>query len=316
MALLGVPGAAAPLAPPDLSKIDSAKVFAAASRQTNNISPVGVPLPPTADIIKYGAWMYQGLCVRCHGVKGDGEGADWLLTPYNPTHWLPRQPRNFSDPVFKLRSTPSGSLPIDRDLFESISRGLQADKDMPSFKFLPERDRWALVVYLKNFTKRWTEEQVVEPVKISEPPMPDAAMLSAGQKVYKKMQCARCHGDGGKGDGISANELKDDNNLPIVPRDFTDPNQFLGPSDPKGIYRTFTTGLDGTPMPSYADSLDETRRWELVWHVISLRPGWTLEGAQRERATQAAPPAAIRKGTSAAQAKPQASAKPTPALRP
>lgn len=261
---------------------DSSKAFYEASSQSGNILPVGEPLPPSEDVIKYGAWLFQGMCIRCHGAKGNGEGADWTLTKHDPVNWLPRQPRDFTDPAFKLRSTPSGGLPTDRDLFESISRGLLAEKDMPSFKFLPERDRWALIAYLKTLSARWTEEKVKPAIEISDPPLPDADALAAGKKVYKRMQCARCHGETGKGDGSNASELKDDYGLPIVPRDFTDPSEFVGPSDPRGIYRTFTTGLDGTPMPSYADSLNETERWQLVWHVMSLRPGWSLEQTQRE----------------------------------
>ena len=30
-------------------------------------------------------------------------------------------------------------------------------------------------------------------------------------------------------------------------------------------------------MPSFADFLDETQRWQLVWYVISLRTEFDLE---------------------------------------
>jgi len=256
--------------------------YAASSRQTGNLLPAGGPLEPTGDVLKYGKWMFQGLCVRCHGIKGDGNGADWTLTRHDPVHWLPRRPRDFTDPVFKLRSTPSGGMPTDADLFESISRGLLAEKDMPSFKFLSERDRWALIAYVKSLSNRWTEEPPGEVVEIGEPPLPDERMVEAGRDVYARMQCAKCHGKLGKGDGPSADELKDDDRLKIIPRDFTNPAEFVGPADPRGIYRTFTTGLDGTPMPSFADNLKGDERWQLVWYVMSLRPGWNVEQARRE----------------------------------
>ena len=54
----------------------------------------------------------------------------------------------------------------------------------------------------------------------------------------------------------------------------------MGDSSPKGVYQTFTTGLDGTPMPSFADFLDEDQRWQLVWYVTSLRPDFDLYGAR------------------------------------
>jgi cytochrome c oxidase cbb3-type subunit 2 len=174
------------------------------------------------------------------------------------------------------------------DLFKSISRGLVADQDMPSFKFLPERDRWAAVAYIKSLSERWEEEKDWQepPIEVGQPPVPDEEMISAGRDVYELMKCAKCHGDSGKGDGPSAPELEDDNGLPIKPRDFGDPTQFVGDSSPRGVYQTFTTGLDGTPMPSFADFLEEDQRWQLVWYVMSLRDGWDLAAARQEMAEQ------------------------------
>ena len=253
------------------------------SAATGNIEPVGAPVPPNPTLLKHGEWVYRGLCIGCHGVDGDGNGAVWELADvYAPEHKLPRKPRDFTEAVFKLRSTPSGSFPTDVDLFKSISRGLVAEHDMPAFKFLPERDRWAVIAYIKTLSPRWEEEAdwQEDPITIAEPPLPDAGMLLAGKDVYARMQCAECHGPLGKGDGPSAPGLEDDSGLPIVPRDFTDAAQFVGDSEPKGVYQTFTTGLDGTPMPSFADFLDEAQRWQLVWYVTSLRPEFDLYGAR------------------------------------
>ena len=249
------------------------------SAATGNIEPVGAPVAPNPTLLKHGEWVYRGLCIGCHGIDGDGNGAVWeLADEYSPEHKLPRKPRDFTEAVFKLRSTPSGSFPTDVDLFRSISRGLVADHDMPAFKFLPERDRWAVIAYIKTLSPRWEEEAEwqEEPIIVAEPPLPDEPMLVAGKGVYERMQCAECHGPLGKGDGPSAPGLEDDSGLPIVPRDFTDAAQFVGDSSPKGVYQTFTTGLDGTPMPSFADFLDEDQRWQLVWYVTSLRPDWDI----------------------------------------
>ena len=252
---------------------------------TGNIEPVSEGIPVTPRLLEHGEWVFRGLCIGCHGINGDGNGAVWELGDlYAKEHKLPRKPRDFTEAVYKLRSTPSGSLPTDADLFKSMSRGLVLNQDMPAFKFLPERDRWAVIAYIKSFSDRWEEEAEwqEDPIDISEPPLPDAAMVEAGIGVYELMQCMQCHGPKGKGDGPSAAGLEDDAGLPIVPRDFTDAGQFVGSSDPKGIYQTFTTGLDGTPMPSFADFLDESQRWQLVWYVISLRPNWNLEDARAQ----------------------------------
>ena len=253
---------------------------------TGNIEPVladGIPVTPR--LLEHGEWVFRGLCIGCHGPAGDGNGAVWELGDlYAKDHKLPRKPRDFTEAVYKLRSTPSGSLPTDADLFISISRGLVYEQDMPAFKFLPERDRWAVVAYIKAFSDRWEEEAEwqEDPIEIAEPPPPDEQSIIAGKEVYALMQCEQCHGPVGKGDGPSAPGLEDDAGLPIVPRDFTDASQFVGSSDPKGIYQTFTTGLDGTPMPSFADFLDETQRWQLVWYVISLRPDFDLEATRAQ----------------------------------
>lgn len=247
---------------------------------TGNIEPVSDGIPITPKLLEYGEWTFRGLCIGCHGAAGDGNGAVWELgDQYAAEHKLPRKPRDFTEAVYKLRSTPSGSLPTDEDLFRSVSRGLVLNQDMPSFKFLPERDRWAVVYYIKTFSDRWEEEAEwqEDPIEIADPPVPTAEMIVAGEEVYALMQCKECHGLTGKGDGPSAPGLEDDSGLPIVPRDFTDAGQFVGSSDPKGIYQTFITGLDGTPMPSFADFLDEEQRWQLVWYVISLRPDFNLE---------------------------------------
>lgn len=267
------------------SAAKATKSFFDYSAATGNIDPVGESPPVEARLLKHGEWLYRGMCIGCHGAKGDGNGAVWELgDKYAQGHKLPRQPRDFTSAVFKVRSTPSGSLPTDGDLFRAISRGLVADQDMPSFKFLPERDRWAAVAYIKTLSKRWQEEKDFQekPVQISEPTVPDAAALERGKQAYAKMQCAKCHGPTGKGDGPSAPELKDDAGLPIKPRDFSDATQFVGSAEPRGIYQTFTTGLDGTPMPSFADFLPEDERWYLVWYVMSLRSNFDLESTRAE----------------------------------
>ena len=194
---------------------------------------------------------------RLSRIDGDGNGAVWELGDvYAPEHKLPRKPRDFTEAVFKLRSTPSGSFPTDVDLFRSISRGLVADNDMPSFKFLPERDRWAVIAYIKTLSPRWTDEAEFQedPLTIAEPPLPDPHMLTAARKCTRACSARSAMARSARGDGPSAPGLEDDSGLPIEPRDFTDAGQFVGDSSPKGVYQTFTTGLDGTPMPSFATS--------------------------------------------------------------
>ena len=70
-----------------------------------------------------GATVYKHMCVFCHGPDGNGGGkAMAYLYPW---------PRDFRKGVFKHRTTPSGSLPLDRDIYETISRGIPEQPCLP-----------------------------------------------------------------------------------------------------------------------------------------------------------------------------------------
>jgi cytochrome c oxidase cbb3-type subunit 2 len=55
----------------------------------------------------------------------------------------------------------------------------------------------------------------------------------------------------------------------IAPSDLT-LKPFKSGSNPKYLYRTLSTGLNGTPMPSYADALSANERWALVSCILSI----------------------------------------------
>jgi mono/diheme cytochrome c family protein len=68
------------------------------------------------------------------------------------------------------------------------------------------------------------------------------------------MGCWRCHGIDGSGNGPSAATLTDEEDRPIRSTDLRrDP--FKGGRDPQDVVRTLLTGLNGAPMPSYADAV-------------------------------------------------------------
>jgi mono/diheme cytochrome c family protein len=48
------------------------------------------------------------------------------------------------------------------------------------------------------------------------------------------------------------------------------------------VYRTLVTGLAGTPMPSYADSLEPDQVWDLVFYLLSF----SSNGPSAEKATR------------------------------
>jgi cytochrome c oxidase cbb3-type subunit 2 len=226
--------------------------------QTLSVSVMTVP--GTADNVARGKAVYGRRCAGCHGDKGDGNGpAATFLDP---------RPRNFTFAVFKFRTTPSGSLPTDGDLYRTLTRGVRGTA-MPTWHELPEKDRITVIAYLKTFSTRWKEEKPEPPILIGEPPAPTAALLARGKQLYAQAKCFQCHGEGGKGDGPSADELQDDLKFPIRPADFTR-GQFKGGSDVRDIYRAMTTGLDGTPMPSFADAMQDDERWAISYYVLSF----------------------------------------------
>lgn len=214
-----------------------------------------------------GKEVYLRYCAGCHGEKGDGKGPAAAM--------LIVKPRDFQSGIFKFGSTPSGSLPTDEDLYKVITRGLYRTS-MPEWSLLSEKDRVAVVQYLKTFSPRWTEERPEAAIFIPQPPewLDTPESVTRGKEVYQLLQCSKCHGETGKGDGPSAATLDPDvwgNHQ--KPFDFTQGHLKSGPLA-KDIYRTFMTGVNGTAMPSYGDIFAEPDGENIregdAWHLISF----------------------------------------------
>ncbi len=214
--------------------------------------------------VKHGKELYQRYCIFCHGPHGDGTGES---APYlNP------KPRDFTLGTFKCRSTPTGSLPLDSDLYETISRGIYASA-MPSWNALTRQQRVDLIAYIKSFAPRFGEEQPAPTLPNPTQPSDSADGVKRGADLFRT-KCQSCHGKEGRGNGPVASTLADSKGYPITPFDFTSGKQFKCGESDRDLYRDVLTGLDGTPMPSFADSLDPDQIWDLVHYVRTLRaPG-------------------------------------------
>ncbi|MFQ5804099.1 MAG: c-type cytochrome [Candidatus Methylomirabilales bacterium] len=220
------------------------------------------PPRPDARTLELGQLVFEQNCAICHGAWGDGRGM--------AAHMLGTQPRDLRTGLFKFRSTPSGSLPTDEDLLKTISQGLRGT-GMLAQDDLPQRERWAVVAYLKTLSQRFESEKPQTPVPISEPPARTPELIAKGQKLYQKAECFKCHGAEGRGDGPSGTDLKDDWGYPTRPADLTRP--LKRGSTPEAIYRTVVTGLNGTPMASYEGALSNEEFWALSFYVASLNTG-------------------------------------------
>jgi mono/diheme cytochrome c family protein len=217
-----------------------------------------------------GKIIYERSCMLCHGVNGRGDGpAGWFIGRYSSPH-----PRDFATESFRFRSTASGEMPTDQDLFRTVTQGIPGY--MPSFNGLTEEERWEVIVYVKSFNPAFKENMPVS-IVVPDPPFPPSdASIDNGRKLYVKYSCHSCHGDNGDGDGPESlkGNLKDGRGRSISAGNLSDRSSLKNGAAPRDIYRSLMTGLDGTPMPSFADSLQgrEKEVWDLVYYILSLSP--------------------------------------------
>jgi mono/diheme cytochrome c family protein len=226
-----------------------------------------------------GKQLYRRYCVGCHGPFGDGRGEN--------APWIDPKPRDFVKGIFKCRSTPTGSLPTDEDLFNSVTRGF-VNSNMPSWLPLTQQQRADLVAYVKTFSSSFRDEK--PPALLQVPPESAANQQSIqrGNELYQKMNCWSCHGKEGHGDGPSAQTLVDNRGYPVPPYDFGSGTRFKCGESDQDLYRILMTGLDGTPMPSFANALSADQAWDLVHYVRTLqmtskRKRPKAEGKQMEK---------------------------------
>ena len=242
--------------------------ISASAPATVKVTFSDLPVPPkpevTPQFLEHGKSVYGQNCAACHGVKGDGNGdAAAFLLP---------KPRDFVQANYRLRSTRSGQLPTDVDLFRGVSLGLPGTP-MPAWKhILSEDDRWAVVEYLKTFSPRFadTNEQPRAVVNLGTPPARNEAALAEGKALYTKMACISCHGESGRGDGSSAVSLVDDSQRKITPRDFARPGLFKSGYSTKDIVRSILTGFNGTPMLGFHGAIPEQDAWKVAYYVETM----------------------------------------------
>ena len=231
-----------------------------------------LPAEPTPEQLENGKTVYFSKCVWCHGVEGagDGPGADRL--------W-PR-PRDFRQGTFKVRHTFSGELPLIEDLFLTVTHGLPGSAMPPWDGILNEQQRRDVVSFVafelmqdRSFTDEEFEYVTKLELNTLEPIPTSPESIEQGKAVFDRLRCAECHGQEGRGDGNPFN-LKDDWGFPIQPADFQKCWNFRGSRQDaynvKNVFRTFSTGLNGTPMPSFAENTTIEERWHLSNFVNSL----------------------------------------------
>jgi mono/diheme cytochrome c family protein len=233
------------------------------------------PMPEvTPGMLEEGQVVYFRRCRFCHGLLGDGEGP--------AAEFLDPRPRDFTLGTFKFRTTQSGELPTNEDLFRTISRGLSGTAMQPFDderikNGLSEDQRWQVIAYIRTFAPEFDDPEF-DPVKgakvvslpAQRPPFSEA-LAAKGKAVFEKAKCWECHGKQGRGDGLKAFDRKDDWGFPIRIRNVTIPWKIKAGVTPEDIFMRFTTGINGTPMPSFVKALGEEERWQLANYIKSLQ---------------------------------------------
>lgn len=219
------------------------------------------------ELLSLGKEVYDRRCVGCHGVKGDGKGPS--------AKFLIPRPRDFTTGLFKFRSTAGkDSLPTNADLYATLTHGLWGTS-MPSWQEISDRERWAVVHYLKTFSDRWEQDPPGQPIPVPPEPSVTSASIEQGKTLFQT-NCALCHGQRGQSDGPLAvpGLLIDSWGEAVKPAHLS-----LAAGVPGGVklghhgarlFLTIKTGIGGTPMPAF-DSLTPEEVWDLVHFVQSLR---------------------------------------------
>jgi DMSO reductase family type II enzyme heme b subunit len=222
------------------------------------------PATSPADDVEKGKATYTKRCLACHGEKGDGQGP--------VAEFLDPRPRDFVAAAYKFRTTASGEAPTDEDLFRVVTNGIPGTA-MSGWTILSETERRQVIAYLKTFEPEKFKGAPEKPPVARADVAFSTALIAKGKEVYHQAKCWECHGDEGRGDGEKAADLKDDAGLRIWPADLTKGWRLKGGREARDIFLRLTTGMDGTPMPSFGDALPEDDRWALAHYVRTLQTG-------------------------------------------
>ena len=92
------------------------------------------PLLPTPEVLAHGKFVYENVCITCHGPQGAGDGHVTALFPKPPS--LMTQ---------KVRDWPDGQL---------FHRPMRGQNSMPSHaRQIDARDGWSVILYIRQMQR-------------------------------------------------------------------------------------------------------------------------------------------------------------------
>jgi mono/diheme cytochrome c family protein len=246
--------------------------------------------------LRLGQAVYEYRCAQCHGISGDGQGPQAAAM-------YPR-PRDYRKGIFKFTSTSYGSKPLRSDLVRTLQHGIRGTS-MPAFNLLPPDELEAVVDYILTLTRRGElEEQIFYAAEFDEavnaeaveaehiplvmgrwnaarndvilPKTPEPELtiehVRRGRELFlaETTGCKKCHGDDGRGqtpDNLRG-DLKDTWGHVTRAADLTS-GMLRGGQEPMDVYRRIYGGINGTPMPGFANAFADKPEalWDLVAYV-------------------------------------------------
>jgi mono/diheme cytochrome c family protein len=118
------------------------------------------PLKPTPDVVAHGKFVFEHVCIACHGPRGAGDGHVTALFPKPPS--LMTQ---------KVRDWPDGQL---------FHRPMRGQNSMPSHaRQVDARDVWSVIWYIREMQK--VEPVALPPVSAAPSTAPRSGAAPAGQ---------------------------------------------------------------------------------------------------------------------------------------
>jgi mono/diheme cytochrome c family protein len=113
------------------------------------------PLTPTPDVLAHGQFVFEHVCITCHGPRAAGDG--------NVTALFPKPPSLMTQ---KVRDWPDGQL---------FHRPMRGQGSMPSHaRQVDARDIWSVILYIRDMQK-------VEPVSAPPPTATGSGGATTGQ---------------------------------------------------------------------------------------------------------------------------------------
>jgi len=176
--------------------------------------------------------IYKGLCLRCHGEKGDGKGPIWL--------YIDPAPRDLTKVGFMNSKS-------EERLLSSLKNGVAGTSMPPWGRVLTDDQRKAVLDYVfQNFVKEpRTEIKAHTDLPDTDPIPYSAESVKRGEEIFLA-RCTGCHGR--KADG------KGPNSLDISPRPRNLRNTaFIHSVNDHRLYESILYGVQGTAMPSWID---------------------------------------------------------------